>query len=338
MVAKIEKAVQQCDHQSTCYALTGKIVHNLTVVFERTYNFLRMTANDVWQSLGRVIVNWLRTIGWACAWAVGIGLLGQGVSTVTLRSEEADDAAAVAAKSPLAVFLSVGSPIRDAVQAKVLNAARKIQQQAEQESRPAILVLEIGPGTSQFGAVRDLAKELASAKFASLRTIAWVPEPKDKKRIDGYNVILALACKEIVMHPDAELGDIGRGKALDAEEQQFVLSLIEKRLNPKLSTALVAGLMDPQRTVLKVKIEADVDGRKTSEGRVLTSEEHRRLLDNKVVVQDVITIKEAGVVGLFSGSRARALDVLVTQTAETRSDLADLYNFPRVSSGECDVR
>ena len=279
---------------------------------------------------GRVIVNWIRTIGWVSAWVAGIGLLGQGSSDGTLWSDEAGDAPVVAAnKSPLAVYLSVGSPINDSVQAKVLNAARKVQQQAEQESRPAILILEIGPGTSRFGAVRDLAKELASAKFGALRTVAWVPEPKDKKRIDGYNVILALACKEIVMHPDAELGDVGRGKPVDAEEQQFVLSLIEKRLNPKLSTALVTGLMDPQKAVLKVKVETEADGRKTSENRVLTSDEHRRLLDNKVVVQDVITIKEAGVLGLFSGSRARALDVLVTQTAETRSDLADLYNFPR---------
>lgn len=87
--------------------------------------------------------------------------------------------------------------------------------------------------------------------------------------------------------------------------------------------------MDPQKAVLKVKVETESDGRKMSESRVLTSDEHRRLLDNKVVVQDVITIKEAGVLGLFSGSRARALDVLVSQTAETRSDLADLYNFPR---------
>lgn len=134
-------------------------------------------------------MNWLRTIGWVSAWAAGIGLLGLGVSDGKLWSDEAGDAPVVAAKSPLAVYLSVGSPINDAVQAKVLNAARKIQQQAEQESRPAILVLEIGSGTSRFGAVRDLAKELTSAKFGSLRTVAWVPEPRDKKRIDGYNVI-----------------------------------------------------------------------------------------------------------------------------------------------------
>ena len=259
-------------------------------------------------------------------WLLVLPFLSQNTTAV---ADEAGEAKLADKPSPLVVYVTAGSPISDAVQAKILNAARKVQRQAELESRPAILILEIGPGTSRFGQVRDLAKELTSAKFAQLRTIAWIPAPKDGKRIDGYNVVLALACKEIVMHPDAEMGDIGRGKALDAEEQQFVLSLVEKRLNPKLSAGLVTGLMDPQKTVLKVKIESDMDGRKGTESRVLTSEEHRLLLENKVVVQDVTTIKEAGSIGLFSGSRARALDVLVAQVADTKTDIAELYNFSR---------
>ncbi len=272
----------------------------------------------------------LRSVWWLGFWAIcGSFGLGGALWAVRSQADELAEQKPAVPKAPLAVYLTVGSPLSDAVQAKVLNAARNLQQQAEQEGLAAILVLEIGPGTSRFGQVRDLAKELTSAKFAQLRTVAWIPEPKDKKRLDGYNVILALACKEIVMHPDTELGDIGRGKALDDEEQQFVLSLVEKRLNPKLNTALVTGLMDPQKTVLKVKLESEVDGRKGTESRIVTSDEHRRLLDNKVVIQDVSTIKEAGALGLFTGSRARALDVLVTQTVEKRSDLADLYNFPR---------
>ena len=174
-------------------------------------------------------MTWLRMVCWISIWTA-CGL--------TLFAEDPAAPKADAHKTPLAVYLSVGSSLSDSVQAKVLNAARKVQQQAEQEGRPAILILEIGPGTSKFGQVRDLAKELTAAKFASLRTVAWIPEPKDKKRIDGYNVILALACKEIVMHPDAELGDIGRGKVLEAEEQQFVLSLVEKRLNSKRNSCV----------------------------------------------------------------------------------------------------
>ena len=68
----------------------------------------------------------------------GIGLLGQRASEGVLWSQDADEApAAVVAKPPIATYISVGSPVSDAVQAKVLNAARKLQQQAEQESPKA---------------------------------------------------------------------------------------------------------------------------------------------------------------------------------------------------------
>ena len=50
-------------------------------------------------------------------------------------------------------------------------------------------------------------------------------EPKRQKRIDGYNVILT-GLQGNRDASDAELGDIGRGKPVEAEEQQFVVSLI----------------------------------------------------------------------------------------------------------------
>ena len=40
------------------------------------------------------------------------------------------------------------------------------------------------------------------------------------------------------MKPDASLGDIGLGKALDVDEQSFVVNLVNRRHNPKLSEAL----------------------------------------------------------------------------------------------------
>ena len=148
-------------------------------------------------------MNWIRTLGWMSVWLSSLGLLGQGQWTRTLRSEEPNESPIpAAARSPLATYLNLGSTVSEKVHAKVLSSARTLQQQAEQEGRSALLVLEIGPGSSRFGSIRDLAKELSSAKFGSLRTIAWIPEPKDKKRIDGNNVILALACNEIVMHPN----------------------------------------------------------------------------------------------------------------------------------------
>ncbi|HAH46064.1 MAG TPA: hypothetical protein DCM07_14660, partial [Planctomycetaceae bacterium] len=123
----------------------------------------------------------------------------------------------------------------------------------------------------------------------------------------GNNVVLALACDEIVMHPDAELGDIGYGKALDQDEREFVLSIVEKRHNAKLSRALVLGMMDPQQAVPQVKIQQGEGENRQILSRIVTPDELKRLQENRAVITDVETIKEAGSLGVFSGSKARAL-------------------------------
>ena len=253
--------------------------------------------------------------------------VGQDVSKDADAKEavEADDSDKDA---PLVKYVTVVSPVNEVVAARVINAAIELQHQAEKQDRSATLVLEIEGGTSKFGQTLDLAKEIASARFARVRTVAWIPKRPDDKPVDGYQVLLALACNEIVMHPDAEIGDIGRGKALDVEEQHAVIALVDKRRNPKVTRALVLGMMDPAQTVLKAKLERKAGADATSEGRVVTPEELDRLRDNFQGNIDVETIWERGETGLLAGSRARALDVLVVQTATSRGEIADLYGFP----------
>ncbi|QDU50845.1 NfeD family protein [Gimesia panareensis] len=223
-----------------------------------------------------------------------------------------------------AQFITIESPVGEVTYGRVTNSALSLQNEASQAGETGYLILKITPGSSPFHQVQGLAKFLASSKLSSLKTIAWVPET-----VIGNNVVLALACDEIVMHPDAELGDIGYGKALDRDEQQFVLSIVEKRHNPKLSRALALGMMDPQQAVLKIKLQQGEGKNKQVESRVVTPEELKRLQNNQAVITDVETIKEVGSLGVFSGSKARALDVLVQQLAHSRGDLAELYGIPR---------
>jgi membrane-bound serine protease (ClpP class) len=227
---------------------------------------------------------------------------------------------------PVARYVTVTNPVDNVIFSRVRNILVKLQHQAEQEDRAAILILEIERGTSMFGQVRDLAKELTSARYSMVRTIAWVPDHEDNRPLDGYTAILALACKEIVMHPDAEIGDIGRGQPIDDDEQHFVINMVEKRYNTQVNGALVVGMCDPQKTILRIKIDGG-DG--VVESRVVTGEELRRLQDNDEAIPDIITIKEQGQPLLLSGRSARAYDVLAMQTSEDRSDLADLYGFER---------
>src|SRR5690606_9778562 len=210
-----------------------------------------------------------------------------------------------ARKPPLAKFFTISGTVDEVVDGRITNIALQLQNGAAQQNREAFLILEIHRGGSKFGSVRDLAKFLTSARINRVRTVAWIPES-----VDGNNVILALACNEIVMHPEAELGDIGLGKAVDPDERFSVLSLVENRHNKKVSPGLAAGMMDPQAQVLKVTVQQGAN----AEVRVVTQDEYDRLQQAKVPILDVQTLKDAGQIGTFSGSKARAHDILVVQT------------------------
>ena len=225
-------------------------------------------------------------------------------------------------------FAKISGTVDDATVSRIRNLALKLQNQAEQEDREVVLVLEITGGASRFGQVRDLAKFLRSPEVNRLKTVAWLDSS-----VTGKNVILALACNEIVMHPDAEIGDIGRGEPVDDDEKQFVLNMVKGKHNNRVSPALAEGLMD--RDVGLWLVTKVVDGGK--ESQVLNRQQRQDLLDANVVLEDVIPIKEAGSPNVFSGRVAGANGFLVVQSRESRRDVADLYRLPLEAMREAAV-
>lgn len=234
----------------------------------------------------------------------------------------ADDVDAPVAKTPLGQFVTITSPVDDRLYARISTAALKLQGLAAQEGRPAYLVLQIEPGTSQFHQVQGLAKFLTSQQISNVTTVAWIPQT-----VTGSNVLLALACRQIVMHPDAELGDIGRGQPLDPDDRQAVLAIAQKRHNPKVNTAVARGMMDQNEQLWKVRLRSAAADE--LESRVLTKEELDRLRKTNVAIEGAEIVKEAGLVGTFRGATARNLDILVTHLADSRSAVGELYLLPR---------
>lgn len=248
---------------------------------------------------------------------------------VWLKPTEAVDDVPLTRKSPVGQFVTVSSPVDDAVFARISSAALKLQQKASQEDRPAVLVLQIEPGTSQFHHVQGLTKFLTSSQLSNVTTVAWVPSS-----VTGPNVLIALACKQIVMHPDAELGDIGRGKPLEVDEQQATLALAQKRHNSKINAAIVRGMMNPQEQLWRVRVRSMEAGQNELESRVVTRDELETFRQTNVAIENVEVVKDAGVVGTFRGSTVRSLDILATHTAENRAAVATLYGLQRESLRE----
>lgn len=217
-------------------------------------------------------------------------------------------------------FLTVTSPIDDSVVSQVTNLALKLQSQAEREDRDAYLLLEIEPGSSRIGQVSDLARMLTSAEVSKVRTIAWLPQS-----IDGTHAILALACHDILMAPNVTIGDIGRGGTLEVEEQNFVLSIVDRRRNSRLSRGIARAMMSPNAALMRVSVEQP--GGET-EQRFLGTDELRILQNQNTVISKTETIKEPGGPGVFNAADALRAGFLVTATPANRREVLSLYNLP----------
>jgi membrane-bound serine protease (ClpP class) len=228
-------------------------------------------------------------------------------------------AAAAADAKVIGRFLTLETPITDDVISWVRQSAQGLQTQAMQEGRKPVLVLEVPAGVSQFHHVYGLADLLTTQPISNIKTIAWVPET-----VTGPNALIALACDEICMHPDAQLGDLGRGKPLPEDQQVIVRGVVAKRHNAKVNEALAIALMDPQSTLVQLSVEVRPG---EVEKRLVTEDEARRLRETGVTIRDAKTIKDRGAPGLFSGAQARHDDILIMQLATSRKELADHYGL-----------
>src|SRR5262249_2783675 len=139
--------------------------------------------------------------------------------------------------APIGQFITIAGTVDDGVLGRVNRAALALQARAQQEKRRGILVVEVRPGSSPFHPILALSLFLSN-HVSSLTTVAYPPET-----VTGNPVVIALACKEIIMNPDAGMGDIGLGKPPAPDERAFVITLVNRRHNRKLSEALVLGML-----------------------------------------------------------------------------------------------
>lgn len=267
-------------------------------------------------------------LAWCLGWValqISPGLSGELAAQPPANPAPAQKEQAVE-PTPLGQFLRLKSPITDEALGAVRRLSVDLQAKATAENRKAVLVLELSAGTSQFHHAYALAKFLTGEPLSRVTTVAFVPE-----KVTGYNVLVALACQEIVLHPDAMLGDIGRGSRLPPDELTIVRELAAKRHNKRVTEALALGLSDPALEILQLTIDL---GNGEREKRLVTVAEARQLRDQGLAIVNSVTLKEAGTPWLISGTVARAEDILAASTAQTRREVADVYHLPLESLRE----
>ncbi|MBM4010985.1 MAG: hypothetical protein FJ286_06340 [Planctomycetes bacterium] len=217
--------------------------------------------------------------------------------------------AAVAA--PPTVVVPIRLPItgtRDTeVEATVL---RNLDRLRSSPAERGLLVLRFmagdgeAAGGSDFGRALGLARFLADERLAGVKTVAWLPEGAS-----GHAVLVALACEEIAMAPDAVLGPAAEeGRGVDAATRAAYAEVAARRRT--VPAAIAVGMADPAARVLKLS---------TEDGERYVEEAEAAAVRRRTTVLDTEPLEPAPL--SFDGRKARTLGI-VQLLAATPAELA----------------
>ncbi|MBN2474925.1 MAG: hypothetical protein JXB62_09985 [Pirellulales bacterium] len=247
------------------------------------------------------------------------------MSAVTAAQDQPEAKAAdvPAADTParLGRTIRILQPITAEEAGRVKQFVRRVIEKARKENARPVLIFEFGvpedrddfSGT-EFSVALGLARFLAGSELNAAQTVAYVPES-----IRGHAVLVALACDQIMMPGEAELGPVSAGpEPIGPTERSAYTEIAERRRTIPVNVAL--WLLDPSLDVLKVETEISTE-------YVLPQE-----LD---ALREVRTIKSeqplrelsAAGAGRFTGDEARRLD-FVGYLPDSRAEVAKVLELP----------
>ncbi|MCX7427568.1 MAG: hypothetical protein NTW96_18305 [Planctomycetia bacterium] len=242
--------------------------------------------------------------------------------------EPAKDKAAKDEAEPRRVgrVLSVTLPIVSDTDRLVKRFVDRVLEDARKNHYRPVLILQLdvpagkeqfGRG-SQFGASLELARYLSSDALNAATTVAYIP-----RSIQGHAVLVALACDEIIMAPDASIGSAGIDEKTIADVMLAGYREIANRRRT-VPVELALGMLDPSREVLEV--ETDVSREFVTPEGLAELRQRRTIAGQKVVIPK-------GEPGQFTGEQARRLG-FVSYLATDRRAAARALELPPESLEE----
>jgi membrane-bound serine protease (ClpP class) len=202
----------------------------------------------------------------------------------------------------------------------VTQTIRLIKDQIRLRDRNFVCLWINSPGGSLTDSLRladFLAHDLDPNK---IRTVAYIPE---QARSDA--VLIALACDQVVMHPQAELGGAG-DYALSEEDVQHVREALADKSSPWESRprSLIAAMIDPNLAIFPCRRAGEVGG----EVKYLTEKETRQLGAQQWTIGREIT--RPGELLAVTGDQAVEYH-LAELTAENLDDLRQHYDLEELT-------
>ena len=219
--------------------------------------------------------------------------------------------------APQGAFITVRSPITSAV---IYDVKRQCEDALQDGAR--LVIFDIESGSSEFGLCLTLA-EYVQRDLTGTKTVAFVAQP-----LRGHAVMVALAADELVVGPEATIGDIAH-TAQDADEQAGPVELAQyrelaRRRYPEFE-AVVLGMLDPELQVWEVE---------TARGRRYVDKQGLDELERKKEAISSQILIESGQLGNFSGENLRSMG-FAKLVASTRIDVATAYHLsPKTALAE----
>jgi membrane-bound serine protease (ClpP class) len=181
--------------------------------------------------------------------------------------------------------------IKKAVQ-RVVEQLSRVPNQGNH--RPT-LILELVPHHGANGEGTDFSRAWSVAKYISgpdlspVKTVAYVP-----RTIKGHGVLIALACEEIAMNPDAEIGEAAIDENPERPIDPKIVSSYHDMVAPRqtLPVGLAMSMVDRRREILKVE---------TDQGTEFIAGDELEALKKKHTIVSQNVLVPSGSLGIFSG-------------------------------------
>ncbi|MCC7086933.1 MAG: hypothetical protein IT427_18190, partial [Pirellulales bacterium] len=213
-------------------------------------------------------------------------------------------------------LIRIDLPIVGNIDTKVRSTVTRILRDVKPGQKRPVLVLELMPGQveegrgSDFSRAMSLARFLSSRDLAGVQVVAYVP-----KTVKGHAVLVAMACEEIVMSADAEIGEAGCDEPVIGPAIRSVYKEVADARGT-IPAPVALAMLDGQLHVLQVT---------TEKGTEYVLADGLAELKQRSVVQKVEPLKPRPL--LLSGSEARELN-FVNYLAADRASLARALKLP----------
>jgi len=223
-------------------------------------------------------------------------------------------------KKSTGFLIRVPLPLDATADTRIKGMIKRALGRLDTEFGRPIIVFELSTGQSEFGIGSDFARAMSLASFitsrelAGVRTVAYISES-----VKGHGVLIAMACEEIIMAPEAELGEAG----LDLPDQGDIGPTIrtaykEIAQRRTIPPDVALGMLDRDLEILKVETAVSIEYLPRAE---------LEKFEERTAVKSSEVLFPRGEMGHFTGREGRDLG-FVKYLAEDSQAVAEALELP----------